>query len=349
MNCPFCNKQIKHLALHIKEEHPKKFNFLKKSKPKLYKRLQTELKLHQMIESKDPNLYILNINSETQYYEYHCVRCGKCCHIWEIEIQQEDVEKWASEGREKLLQYIQLYPKSISVMNLGLIQRLAGIKHVEPSIKHVTLIRNLFDTSNFDVDASIERIFSNEDKLISENTKEKIKSIIYVQTQIIGYYLTYDIKDLDKKIIQNIDHLREFILTNHHYLGEPKVDRWGAPIKDPTIDELKIKLPQFFDEKIGIFQGKVPHWLLGNYGYGPRAILSPKTFNTIKDGWDMGLSYYLIYELGGGGCGFLKNNLCSIHEYKPLACKLFPSNRVNLDPTADKHFLESCKGLKRIY
>ena len=47
-------------------------------------------------------------------------------------------------------------------------------------------------------------------------------------------------------------------------------------------------------------------------------------------------------------CGFLEENLCSIHDFKPIACNLFPYNRNQLDPDADRLFIESCMGLKRL-
>jgi Fe-S-cluster containining protein len=332
--------------MHIKEEHPKKFKYLRNNKPELYKRLQKEFEVYEMIQSKDPNLFTLDVNNEKQYFRYHCVRCGKCCHIWEIEIIEEDLENWSQEKRIELLEYIQIYPKSISVMNLGLIQNLAEIEVSEISLDQISFVSSIFNRERIDANALLEEIISREKEEINDETRNKIKKILDIQNQIIGYYLTGEVKELDDLIISNIDRLRDFVLKNHNYLGEPKVDKWGRVIKDPTLEELKIKIPEYFDEEKGLFKGKIPHWMLG-INYGPRAILSPKNFEVIKEGWQHNLTYYLIYELYGG-CGFLKNNLCSIHEYKPLACKEFPFNRRRLSQEADSIFLQTCKGLKRI-
>ena len=346
MNCPFCDKQFRHLAMHIKEEHPKRYMYLQKNKPELYKRLQKELEIYNMIQSKDPLLFTLKINNETQYFKYNCVRCGECCHIWDIEIPREDVERWSKENRTELLEYIQIYPKSISVMNLGLVQHLAEIDVSEIDLEQITFVSSIFNRERIDVDALIERIIAQEKNEINENTRNKIKKILHIQNKIIGHYLTGEDKELDEKIISNINKLRDFILKNHEYLGEPKFDRKGRPIKDPNLEELKVRLPEYFDEEKGLFKGKIPHWMLG-LNYGPKAILSPKSYQVMIAGYEYHLKYYLIYEIYGG-CGFLKNNLCSIHDYKPKACKEFPFNRRRLNQEADSLFLQTCKGLKRI-
>ncbi|MHA1335652.1 MAG: YkgJ family cysteine cluster protein [Promethearchaeota archaeon] len=49
-----------------------------------------------------------------------------------------------------------------------------------------------------------------------------------------------------------------------------------------------------------------------------------------------------------GHCEFLVNNLCSIHEYKPKACKLFPYNRKKLEQGEYEFIISVCKGLKRL-
>lgn len=299
-----------------------------------------------MIKSKDPSLYVLEIDSKKQYFEYHCVRCGKCCHIWEIEIQKEDIDNWESDNRLNLLKNIQIYPQSISVMNLGLIQRLAEMDLKKMDLSNINYIRSIIGKDQVNIGPLIQELMTKQELQITGETIEEIQKILEFQGQIIGFYITGEVKDIAHNITKNVDELKNFILKNHDYQGEPSVDRWGNPIQDPLMNELKIRMPEYFHEQHGLFKGKVPHWLLG-IQYGPRGIFSPNSFQAIKEGWRRGLSYYLIYELAGG-CGFLKNNLCSIHEYKPIACKLFPSNRRALDPTADIHFLESCKGLKRL-
>jgi Fe-S-cluster containining protein len=345
MNCPFCNNQVQHLALHIKEEHPKKFNFLKSNKPELYKRLQKELNLHEMVKSKDPNLFVLKVENEMQYFRYNCIRCGKCCHEYEIEIIKDDVEQWIADNREELLAFIQIYPPSMAIMNLGFIEELLGLSISEIDLSKINLIRSLDSIKKFNVKGFMEEIMKKYEEL-SQDTLSKVKIVLETQSQLIGYFYTDEVKELDEQIETKLFQIRDFILSSHNYLGEPLVDRRGNPIKDPLMTRLKLEMPQIFDENYGVTKGKFPHWFLG-IKYSPRSILSPKSFRAIKEGWNCRLKYYLIYELQGG-CGFQKNNLCSIHEYKPTACKEFPYTRKKLSPKADSIFLQSCKGLKRI-
>jgi len=330
MKCPFCKKEIKHLAVHVKEEHPKKFSFLKKHNPKLYWKLQKQLKIYQMVKSKDKNLFILKIGSEVQYYRYKCVKCGNCCHEYDIGIQEEDVLKWQKLGKGEFLKNIQIDPTSIAMGNLKLFQGLG-----EDDIQDVDLQ---------DYYKAIEK-----NEKLSEETQKKIKRIHAILNEVSSYFFGEKRKSISEDLKEKLNALRNFILHNHEYCGEPLVDRWGNPIEDPVMEELTEELPQFFHKEFGKYKGKLPHWLLGSE-YGYRAILSPKNFQVIKEGWKRGVRYQLISELQGG-CGFLNRNtnLCSIHEIKPKACREFPYQRKGkLKEDKDEIFLKTCKGLKRI-
>ncbi|MFX1273398.1 MAG: YkgJ family cysteine cluster protein [Promethearchaeota archaeon] len=106
--------------------------------------------------------------------------------------------------------------------------------------------------------------------------------------------------------------LADFIIKNHEYLGE------GI---------LPLPIYTFIPEL-----GRMP-------------ILVPKYFNTILEGIDRGLEYIIRFE-NNGTCPFLKENICAIHEIKPLDCKNFPYNdkgKLKLD----NYFLKICKGIKK--
>ncbi|MGQ4874656.1 MAG: YkgJ family cysteine cluster protein [Promethearchaeia archaeon] len=346
MKCPFCKQEIKHLARHIAQKHPKKFKFLEQHKPKLYSKLKKELQIEELINRKDPNLLIFNIGNRKYYYKFNCLKCGKCCSQFEIEILRDDVDKWEKENRIEILKGIQIFPKSISIMNLGLIANIYGINIKNIDLSQITIIRDLLNIENFNYEAFISELKSKGYNNLSEINIEKIKNVIFAQTELLKHFFTRTPIKIEQGILNRLTELRHFILNNHIYLGEPKFDKNGNIIQDSLITELKQHLPQFYDEKSGILKGKIPHWLLGS-PYSSRSIFSPKNFNVIKEGWNFGLQYYLIYELKGH-CEFLVNNLCSIHEYKPKACKLFPYNRKKLEQGEYEFIISVCKGLKRL-
>ena len=106
--------------------------------------------------------------------------------------------------------------------------------------------------------------------------------------------------------------LREFILKNHIYEGE------GI-----------IPLPVYtFIEELG----RMP-------------ILIPRNYDVLFEGIDRGLDYLILYQTDGK-CPFLEDNLCTIHEIKPLDCKTFPHNEKGALKT-DRYFLKICQGIKK--
>ncbi len=121
--CPFCNQEVDILLEHIKKKHLKKLKFLQKQKPETYKKLQKESEIYQMINSKDRNLFVLKTGSKRRYYKFHCIKCGKCCHEYDIKIQMEDIDKWEHLGREEFLKYIQINPRNIAMGDLELFQK----------------------------------------------------------------------------------------------------------------------------------------------------------------------------------------------------------------------------------
>lgn len=84
--------------------------------------------------------------------------------------------------------------------------------------------------------------------------------------------------------------------------------------------------------------------IIPNVSYDP--IFTPKTFETILEGLDLGLRY-IVRTDAIGACTFLKLNKCSINEIKPLDCKRFPYNEDG-SLRKDYPFLSICNGLKRM-
>ncbi len=92
----------------------------------------------------------------------------------------------------------------------------------------------------------------------------------------------------------------QFVLENHNFLGEGTLH---LPVHG---------FFAFFFPTNTYFEGM-----------GERPIFSPKSFKALLDGLDLGLQYILIFD-PEGHCQFLDDNLCSIHDLKPTACRIFP-------------------------
>ena len=144
---------------HIKKKHYKKLKFLKKQKPETYKKLQKESEIYQMIKSKDRNLFVLKTGAKKGYYKYQCIKCGKCCHEYDIRIQKEDIDKWEQVGKMGFLRYIQINPQSIAMGNLELFQKF-GDKEIK----------------NLDLSTFYKANTTNEE--LDEEYKRKIDKII---------------------------------------------------------------------------------------------------------------------------------------------------------------------------
>ncbi len=78
--------------------------------------------------------------------------------------------------------------------------------------------------------------------------------------------------------------------------------------------------------------------------FGVCPIFIPNTFNTIIEGWNLGLNYKLLYRTNDY-CSFLVGNKCSIHEIKPTYCKIFPYDH-NGELKVDDNKIRVCGGLK---
>ncbi|MFV2016717.1 MAG: YkgJ family cysteine cluster protein [Candidatus Heimdallarchaeota archaeon] len=76
-------------------------------------------------------------------------------------------------------------------------------------------------------------------------------------------------------------------------------------------------------------------------------ILPARTFGVQKE-----KVYTLKRKPFDGTCTFLENNLCSIHEFKPFACQIYPFSLEIIDSEEIKivvHTEEICKSIKSSY
>jgi len=152
---------------------------------------------------------------------------------------------------------------------------------------------------------------------------EKIEFLPYIQIEpkcisvegLGGFHIEMDGGDesLGEKFqrfteAEKVDLIR-FIKDNHDYRGE---------------GELPLPIKTF-----------IP-------GMGSRPILTPRSFETILEGFKYNIIY--ILKLNLNTCPFFEENLCSIHEIKPLECSAFPY-MVRGELKVDDYMLKICRGL----
>lgn len=164
--------------------------------------------------------------------------------------------------------------------------------------------------------------------------KEDIKNWIETDQAEIIDYLKIDLKSIS---------LKEF---NRHQEEE------SSAIKEIRKNCINKAYDEKFNELINFIQrnhfyrGK-EYTLLRYYTFLPNMrhnpILTPKTFEIVLEGLNKGLDYIINLD-SKGFCPFLKLNLCSIHHFKPLACKRFPYKK-NGTLRDGEYFLSICKGI----
>ncbi|MFX0186443.1 MAG: YkgJ family cysteine cluster protein [Candidatus Hodarchaeota archaeon] len=116
---------------------------------------------------------------------------------------------------------------------------------------------------------------------------------------------------------------------------------------EKKFDINKKRLIQFI-QKNHSYQGKgsnsfLLYTILPNMKQNP--ILIPKNFNVVLEGFEWGLTYKIKLD-PNGYCPFLKLNLCSIHDIKPMVCKKFPYDE-NGDLREDDYFFSICNGIEK--
>ena len=137
--------------------------------------------------------------------------------------------------------------------------------------------------------------------------KDFLKFIQICPTTISPLYLSKIEKKIRKKLL-------EFIISNHNY----ERDGDGFVIERPYLKR----------------------------NWNSRPILNPRSFDVINKGIELGLKYMISNEFNAK-CPFLKDNLCSIHKIKPIACVKFPYYEPD-KVCVENHILEICKGIKKI-
>ena len=140
---------------------------------------------------------------------------------------------------------------------------------------------------------------------------------LLLETKVGDGAKNYNEIEFEKKV--NL--IKDFVLMHHNYLGEGTSH---LPIHDYF---------SFFFPIETYFEGK-----------GSWPIFSPKSFRVVLDGMELGLKYVLLFD-SIGHCKFLKKNLCSIHEFKPQACKMFPLDAEGKLRLNDR-VLKLCKGIE---
>lgn len=128
-------------------------------------------------------------------------------------------------------------------------------------------------------------------------------------------------KEFNKMEFENrLERIRKFVLDNHDYLGE---GTGNLPVH--SYFSFFFPVNTYFEEV-----GNMP-------------IFRPQSFVVMLTGMDMGVKYVLSFD-SLGQCFFLKENLCSIQEIKPVACQEFPFDQVGSLRTAER-VLDICRGI----
>lgn len=117
----------------------------------------------------------------------------------------------------------------------------------------------------------------------------------------------------EEKFEEKKKELADFILKNHEYVGK---------------DVLPLPIYTFIEDL-----GRMP-------------ILIPHDIRIVLKGQKLGIVYILKYDLQKK-CPFLKENLCSIHDIKPIDCRMFPY-KDDGSLKQDKNLLKICNGYKII-
>jgi len=119
---------------------------------------------------------------------------------------------------------------------------------------------------------------------------------------------------------KRLETIRNFVLENHDYHGEGETNL-------PVYSYFSFFFPvdTYFE------------------GVGPLPIFRPRSFKVILKGMDLEVKYVLSFD-SHGHCIFLNENLCSIHEIKPVACQKFPFKQDG-SLRLDERVLDICQGI----
>ena len=119
---------------------------------------------------------------------------------------------------------------------------------------------------------------------------------------------------------KRLEAIRNFVLENHDYHGEGE-----ASLPVYSYFSFFFPVDTYFD------------------GVGAFPIFRPRSFTVMLKGLNLEVKYVLSFD-SHGHCIFLNENLCSIHEIKPVACQKFPFNQDG-SLRIDERVLEICQGI----
>lgn len=119
---------------------------------------------------------------------------------------------------------------------------------------------------------------------------------------------------------KRLEIMRNFVLDNHDYNGESEASL-------PVYSYFSFFFP------VETYFG----------GIGPFPIFRPRSFTVMLKGLNLEVKYVLSFD-SHGHCIFLNENLCSIHEIKPVACQKFPFNQDG-SLRVDERVLDICQGI----
>jgi len=154
-----------------------------------------------------------------------------------------------------------------------------------------------------------------------------------------GYDIYVNREDVEKWKKLNKKKLLDFVVVN------PKCISVNIETKlNSEIENIKKRINKQYDN----FDWKIEeliNFLKENHPYYSRSLLRqyiktilpdidyirmiiPKSFNSILIGLEFGWEYIIKTDISGK-CPYLDSNLCSIHDFKPIGCKMFPINKDN--------------------
>ncbi len=174
------------------------------------------------------------------------------------------------------------------------------------------------------------RIHEEDINAWTKNRKEEFLQHLKIDLKSIsidgmaGYHFEYDegeesavdrIKNHynGKEQEEKLEDLKNFILKNHHYLGQ---------------EFLPLPIYSFITET------------------GLKPIFTPKSFQIMLEALNRGIVYLIKLE-SYERCPFLEEKSCMIHEIKPRECKNFPYDKEGNLKVHD-HVLKICNGFKKV-
>ncbi|MFX0049278.1 MAG: YkgJ family cysteine cluster protein [Candidatus Hermodarchaeota archaeon] len=110
------------------------------------------------------------------------------------------------------------------------------------------------------------------------------------------------------------------------YVNKEDVKIWKKLNKQFLLKYVIVNPKSISETKVSVLTSKDYNIKLQSSEDKP--VLTPKSFNVILKGSDIGLEYIIEADISDK-CPFLYLNRCLIHNFKPIGCYLFPYNKDN--------------------